>query len=263
MIIVVKIDINNLVRNEAVTKDSVFKVSHEEYNKAFETGIPWMRVIMEVVDLMKEFIDEGWDEEIEDDLVDLIADNADVFDITGLDRVMMMPIGKTNALTSIQQTLVPIKQGKEEILPMQEIIIKAFKEIAGTYSLPIPEVVMSLYSVLEDYVSRLVYWIYYQFEINKIPLNVIFEPVYQYINKYEDGNFDKFVEEMDKAVAKYRPALEVFDEYPELEEPFLEIAETYLEEIDLFTVELSCEDVMAVINSKNPGEELIRINSRK
>lgn len=237
-----------------------FKVSPDEANEAFANAMPWLKSVVEITTMMRELTKGEWDDDLEMDIVDVIVDNEDTYQITKLNNLMAKPIGKTEAISDIQQTLIPLPNSGEE--PLQELLVKLFKDIALNYALPTVKVTQNLATMLNSYTNRLVYFIYYQFEMNKYQIGVISEPVYQYAMKSENGEIDKFMKEMDELAVRFRPQLEVFDEYPELEDAFFEVAEVYMENLDLFTATLTYQEVVSVINSKDPESELTRLHSK-
>lgn len=134
----------------------------------------------------------------------------------------------------------------------------ALAEKVTTAYIPLSEAELkNLNKLIRQAIGHLSMFLYSQFDMSDTLSDVerneeptVNIDVYRYAEtvKVDVIELEKSVEE---AMVKYRPNLPVFEEFPELEEEFYDIAGPYLQDFELLEDLVTTEDVRLVLNEPN------------
>lgn len=124
--------------------------------------------------------------------------------------------------------------------------------------------VLSLKQNVAEILGQLAYFVYLQFGFEnilrcfldgkEIEIDVNF---YTYSNK-RSVDFRNIILKIKGVVWSYRPHLDIFDEFPELEEEFYDIAGPYVTDFEKLEMNLTKDFVLSVINGECDVEEMIK-----
>lgn len=230
--------------------ETFVKLSEDLVNGALQEAMAFTATLDEVAKRipMLEELDRAEDTEEflarSFDLLDWLIDHGDQLRVDDLAELCDYPIASTEVLLKrVVAIATDVQTGKEGLTRMLSAVLDGF---CDEYSFPSGGPLAVLKERTEFYLGQLGYFIYYQYGLHRIAEGVVTEPVFQYCMQ-EDMTPEEFEKYWSDLLRRYRPNLTVFEEYPELENPFWDVAGGYMSEFDLFADFLTKEDVLAIL----------------
>ena len=216
----------NLIISEHVVNENMCKLANKDVlNKVFATSLDCLKVFKELKEVESEDA-EAYDEFVFPDTGCLLqfAEN----------RFAIIPI-VNNVLGSALEAMENVDALLDQILDLDEVPEKMQKELRG---------------YAEDGISYVSTFIFYEF-LNTAGYD---EVVYTYCGKHS-VDVDGFIKEYASLYKENRRSLGVFNDHPELEQPFLEVVGPALPLIPEDALTLA--DVTGVITGELPLETLM------
>ena len=167
-------------------------------------------------------------------------------DVSGLQSLKLMAKSLSARDLVTNRRLKSALDYKEKLMSVIEQVTTAYIPLSS-------EDIASVASLDKQALGNLATFIYYQFGLDltidsaenesEVVANI---NVYQYA---EATNMDVVVlaREVEKVMKDFRPTLPVFEEFPELEEEFYDIAGVYVQDFEALESEITAEDVKRVL----------------
>ena len=237
------------------------KLSDDTVNAAFSESVKFVELLVKIARAIPDLqaLEKTGDTDGFMDssfwlLDDIIDNDYDKLRAESLAELCDYPIASTDVLlrraAEIGRELHTGKEG------LTSLLSRAVTNFCDEYSFPSGENLEFLRGRIQHYLGQLGYFIYYQYGLHKVSDTTVTEPVYQFCMK--DGRTPEELANFWSGVIKeFRPRLSVFEEYPELEEAFWDVAGPYMDEFDLFEDYLTKDDVVAILTPNADISELL------
>lgn len=137
-------------------------------------------------------------------------------------------------------------------------------QASGPYIPLEPKQVAMLRESVENTLAELAYFLFYQFSMDVTQASIADgkeTEVNVALHSYADENGEDVKEMLifvTEVMSKFRPSLTIFEEYPDLEEAFYEIAGAYIRDFDRLSEFLTADIVSGVINGTVDVEKTIK-----
>ena len=231
---------------------TLITLTEDVINGAFKEAVQFTEVLDKVMNTIAQlkvaeeqcnndgFLEQSFE------LLDWIMDSSEKLCVDNLIDLCDYPIARTEVLTRrIVELGADIRTGSSGMTAVLAALLNSF---CDSYSFPSGQDLKDFEHRVRYYLGQLGFFVYYQYQLYLVKDSVITEPVYQYCAQNGVGmqEIAKYWEEL---MRRYRPELTVFEEYPELESPFWDVAGSYMSEFDLFADFLTKDDVLALVYS--------------